>query len=90
MGCPTFTVRGCNAAQGMIDGENGYLCENDLDSLHAQMQAVLLDPLRAAAIGKRAQQTLAPSWESIVDQVYAEYVKLLYTYTPERARELGL
>ena len=90
MGCPTITVRGCNAAQGMVDGENGLLCENNLDSLCAQMQAVLEDPLRAAAIGRRAQQTLAPSWESIVDQVYAEYVKLLYAYTPERARELGL
>lgn len=90
MGCPTITVRGCNAAQGMMDGENGLLCENNLDSLCAQMESVLVDPLRAAAIGRRAQQTLAPSWESIVDQVYAEYVKLLYAYTPDRARELGL
>ncbi len=90
MCCPTIAVRGSNAAQGMTDGENALLCENDLASLCARMAAVLDDLPLAAQVGRRAQQTLAPTWEEIVDRVYKEYLKLLERFSPERAKELGL
>lgn len=90
MACPTITVQGCNAAQGMTDGVNGILCENTLDSLCEKMHFVLSHPDQAAQIGRMAQKTLAPSWESIVDRAYEEYVRLLWKFTPERAKELGL
>ncbi len=80
MGTPTVTVRGCNAAQGFVHMDNGLLCENDVDSLCEQLAFAMDHPAQLAQIGLRAQQTLARSWESIIDEVYEKYLVIIDKY----------
>ena len=58
----------------------GLLCENDVDSLCEQLAFALDHPAQLAQIGLRAQQTLARSWESIIDEVYEKYLVIIDKY----------
>lgn len=80
MGCPPIVAAGSNAAQGVEDGVNGFLCGGDAASLAAQMERIIQDPAGAARVGERARQTLAVTWESIVDAVYEHYQRIIFDY----------
>ena len=83
MGCPAILVRGSNAAQGVVDQENGFLCENNLDSLVDVIQHILDHPQQAKEVGLQAKETLARTWENIVDEVYEKYLDIIDRYHAE-------
>ena len=80
MGTPSILVRNSTAAQGVEDRVNGFLCENNTESLRDTMLECLRQPEKAAEIGRHAQKTLAKTWDMIVDHVYAEYEKIIHDY----------
>ena len=80
MGAPSILVEGSTAAQGVEDKVNGFLCQNNAESLRDTMLYCLKHPQISQEIGKKAQKTLAKSWSEIVDQVYEEYLKIIANY----------
>ncbi len=87
MACPPLLLQGSNAAEGVVHGENGYLAEDSALEPFSRLLGELLrqpDALRAA--GKRAQETLAFSWESVVAQVADRYAEIVREYVARPTR----
>lgn len=69
MGTPSVIVRGSNAAEGIRDGENGFLCDNSPESLALTIERALRDPDKLKAAGSEAQRSVFLSWESVIDNI---------------------
>lgn len=76
-GTPAVAVQNSSAAEGILDGENGFLCEDDSDSLARVIEGALLDPERLRRVGRRACDTLPIPWSRLVDDVLAIYDEIL-------------
>lgn len=79
-GCPSILVRGSNAAEGTVDGDNAFLCENSAHSLAAALARALSDDETRRRVGERARQTLARPWQDIVSDVYRRYKEIIARY----------
>jgi len=79
MATPSVIVRGSNAAEGIRDGENGFLCENSPESLAGVIQKALEHPEKLRQIGEEARHSVFLSWESVMDDMviprYLEIIK---------------
>ena len=76
MGTPSVVVRGSSAAEGIEDGKNGYLCEDDPVSLASAIQAALADRNALIAVGRAAKETIPIPWSVLVDDVLAHYAEI--------------
>lgn len=74
---PALTVTGSNAAEGVIDGVNGFLTEENGVSIGQKIKGIYEAGVDLPAIGKQAEETLAVSWDSIVEDVYGRYAELI-------------
>ena len=82
MGTPAVVVRGSCSAEGLTDGENGFICADE--SGEAIAQAVLRALPQAEAVGLRAQETIPIPWERIMRDVVAEYQRLIMEQGAQR------
>ena len=81
MGCPSLLLRGANAAEGVVHGENGFLADSAaLAPFSRQLFELLARPDALQAAGARARETLAFSWESVVRQVADRYGEIVREY----------
>jgi len=76
-GCPAVLVRGSSTAQGVRDGENGFLIDNSADALAEAVTYILRHPDRARQVGENARSTIYRSWEEAVDAAYQRYLYLI-------------
>lgn len=74
---PALTVVGSNAAEGIVDGVNGFLSEENSLDIGQKIKNIFDQQLDLKAAGKRAEETLAVSWDSIVEDVYGRYMELI-------------
>jgi 1,2-diacylglycerol 3-alpha-glucosyltransferase len=78
LGTPSVIVKGSNAAEGIRDGENGFLCENSADDLAAKILHITKDPDLMREAGENARKTIFRSWEDIVDSfVVPKYLEII-------------
>ena len=85
MGTPAVVVRGSCAAEGINDGVNGFVCEDESGEAIARAVLRALPCTREA--GRRAQETIPIPWERIMRDVVAEYQRLIAERgAPGRAR----
>ena len=80
MKTPALLVNGSNAAEGVKDNFNGFLCENGSFNIADRIYSIYNSGIDIKQVGDNANKTLARSWESIVDEVYYRYVELLKFY----------
>ncbi|MDD3334631.1 MAG: glycosyltransferase [Eubacteriales bacterium] len=73
MGTPSLLIENTCAAEGVIHGENGYLCQNSPQSI-ADGIAAALPTVRQ--VGERARQTIPIPWLTIVQNALARYTDL--------------
>ena len=69
VGTPSIIVKGSNASEGVVHGENGYLCDNSAQSVSETISKIVSDRDALKKAGENAQLTIFRSWESIVDDV---------------------
>ncbi|MEN6363547.1 MAG: glycosyltransferase [Rectinema sp.] len=74
---PAVLVRGSDAAEAVTDGDNGFLCENSIDSFAGTVVSVLGDDDRRIRVGSRARMTLCRTWEDVVKEVAERYRTIL-------------
>lgn len=77
MGTPAVVVRGSSAAEGITDGENGFLCADESEDLARVIAGALSDPRRLRAVGDRAKETIPIPWDRLLDQVVTRYGELI-------------
>ncbi|MEI7723926.1 MAG: glycosyltransferase [Bacteroidota bacterium] len=84
---PSVVVRNSSSSEGMIDGINGFLVENDTASLASKLREVMMhtDVLKKA--GEGARKTIYHPWETIVEDVYHRYVELIREHQPAVTRQ---
>jgi len=66
---PSIIVKGSNAAEGVVHGKNGYLCENSAESVSNTIVKIVSDRDALKMVGQKAQNTIFRSWENIVDDI---------------------
>ncbi len=76
MGTPSVVVRDSSAAEGIRDGENGFLCANDPADLGRVIELALSDPSALARVGRAARDTIPIPWTRLVDDVLENYARL--------------
>lgn len=79
---PSVVVRNSSSAEGILDGANGFLVENDLMSLTTKISDLMKHPDAIKKAGIGARKTIYHPWEAIVDDVYQRYIELIREHQP--------
>lgn len=78
MRTPSVLVRNSSSAEGITDGYNGFLCqENSTDLARVLKKALFEEKEKLLAVGKNAQKTIPVSWENIMVDVEEKYFALM-------------
>ncbi|MEG2187920.1 MAG: glycosyltransferase, partial [Clostridia bacterium] len=73
MGTPALLVEGTCSAEGVVHGENGFLCQNTVESI---AEGILNALPAAKEVGERARQTIPIPWDRIMSEVVMRYNQL--------------
>ncbi|MFZ4564613.1 MAG: glycosyltransferase [Bacteroidales bacterium] len=79
---PSIVVRNSSSAEGILDGVNGFLVENEVSSLSNRIIDLMKHPDAIKKAGEGARKSIYHPWESIVDDVYQRYVELIREHQP--------
>jgi 1,2-diacylglycerol 3-alpha-glucosyltransferase len=77
---PTVLVRGSSAAEPVMDGVNGFLCENDSVAMAEKIKTIMDHPDTMKNAGKSARKSIYHSWESVCEDVYDKYRDIIKEY----------
>lgn len=72
-GLPAVLIRSSAAAEGVIDGRNGFLIEENAPSMQALLADLMDHPERMPAVGAAAAEELYLSWEASVERAMERY-----------------
>ncbi len=75
---PTIAIERASTAQGIIDGQNGFLIENRVPSFVNKIRYLVENPEIRKRSGHEAQKTIFVSYETIVDEIYERYLKIIH------------
>ncbi len=84
---PSVVVRNSSSAEGILDGVNGFLVENEVVSLSNTISDLMKHPKAIKKAGEGARQSIYHPWEGIVDDVYQRYVELIKEHQPPVAHQ---
>lgn len=74
MGTPALLIEGSCSAEGITNGQNGYLCENSPEAIARTIAQALPT---AQAVGQTAKQTIPIPWNQLMLDVEARYKALI-------------
>ena len=78
MHTPSVLVEGSSSAENIIDNFNGFLIKNNIESFTAKLRELMGgSPERIQLAGLNASQSIARSWENIVEEVLDRYKNLM-------------
>ncbi len=90
VGVPSVLVRGADTAEGVRDGENGFLATAEPASFAAAVDRALADPALRRACGDAAARTLCRPWQEAVAEVAERYRELVAAHQPDRSRPISV
>lgn len=76
-GTPSLLLAGSNAACGITDGVNGFLCGPSPKNMAEKIKSLLADKELLKTVGDGARNTIYRQWDDIVDELYAIYCEVL-------------
>ena len=76
-GLASIIIRGSSASEGITDGKNGILIEENPQSLATALQDLLNKQDHLKEIGQNAMDELYLSWEDAVKRAYARYCEIV-------------
>ena len=77
---PSILIEGSCAAEGVTDGRNGYLIEENAEALAAKIEAVCGDLAAARQVGENAGNEIYFSWEDSVRKATERYEVVIDKY----------
>lgn len=83
-GLASVLIEGSCAAEGVTDGRNGYLIEENASSLAAKLTALCADRSDTRAVGEGAAAELYLSWQDAVARAYVRYEIIIDRYRAGR------
>lgn len=90
-GTPSLLIRNSCASEGVSDFRNGFLIDENAESLAACLTSLSSQPDRVRFVGDNAQKELYISWESAVRRAYERYGTVIENfrsglYSPPKGR----
>ena len=85
-GCPSILIAGSNAAEGLQDGVNAYLSEDDAQSYCLTIQRAFSHSEQRREIGRQAGIALGRPWREIVKDVARRYDEIIRDYGSRHTR----
>ena len=79
---PSVIVRNSSSSEGILDGVNGFLIENQVESLVNKIAELMKNPDAIKRAGEGARKSIYHPWEAIVDEVYQRYIELIRERQP--------
>lgn len=79
-GLASVLIAGSCAAEGVTDGQNGFLIEENAASLRAKLASLCADRAAMRRVGEGAMRELYLSWEDAVARAYARYEVVIDRY----------
>ncbi len=70
---PSMLIRGSCAAEGIVDGQTGFLVEENAGSIAGFLRHAIRQPSMCTAVGTRAMQEIYISWEDAVHRAAQRY-----------------
>lgn len=77
MQTPSVVVSGSAPGERIVDGENGFVCDDSPESLANAVERALSEPTLLERVGRAAGGTLPLPWERVMRQVTQRYQALL-------------
>lgn len=71
--CPTLFVRGSSTAQGIVDGQQGFLAEGDAPAFARRLQELLGDKALRQRVAQAAREQLYRPWSAAVQKAQERY-----------------
>ena len=84
---PSVVINSSSSAEGIIDGVNGFLIENEVASLVNKISELMKHPAAIKLAGKGARKSIHHPWEQIVDDVYMRYSDIILQHRPPFNRQ---
>lgn len=82
--CPAVLIRGSCAAEGITDGQNGILIEENGAAMTEAVLAACADRENLREIGAHAAEEIYLSWDEAVDRACQRYETVIARYTREK------
>ncbi|HUZ18167.1 MAG TPA: glycosyltransferase [Spirochaetia bacterium] len=76
-GLPSVLAVNSSAAEGVVDGENGFLTENSVEGFAEKLTSILIEPETRARAGRGARATIYMSWEDVIERVLERYAEIV-------------
>lgn len=86
LGTPCVMVEGSLASEGIIDGENGFLAEKTAEAWADKIEHIENNPEIYQQAAENCKN-LAPSWDEVIELVYAKYKEIIAAGKPDRRPE---
>jgi glycosyltransferase involved in cell wall biosynthesis len=80
MSTPSVLVEGASTAEGITDGEDGFISANNPASYAQVLSKVMENPRLITRVGKGAKKKLYLPWEKVVDMVYDRYIDIIENF----------
>ena len=74
---PSIVVRNTSSAEGILDNVNGFLINNNAESLTDKIIDLKHNPHAIKKAGEGARKSIYRHWESIVDEVAIRYEEII-------------
>jgi len=84
---PSVVIRDSSPAEGILDGVNGFLVENETGSLANRIRELMHHQDAIKKAGEGARKSIYHPWEAIADEVYRLYVELIREKQPAVSRQ---
>lgn len=83
---PSLLVHGSCAAEGITDGETGFLCMESAHSIAATLEKIIDNKQLLKSVGKKAQTDIYISWEDAVKKAYDRYHVVIDNFNKKNNR----
>ncbi len=83
---PSLLIRYSCAAEGVTDGETGFLCMESAHSIASTLSKIMDNKELLSYVGKNAREKLYISWEDVIKKAYARYYKVIDDFNKKHVK----
>lgn len=83
---PAVVVKDSCSAEQIVDGENGFIIEENKESFAEKLEFLCDNPELVKQVGENAFKTLYRTWDDLGEEVVSEYKKVIEEYKSKKVK----
>lgn len=84
---PALLIEGSCSAETVEDGVNGFLCQENANSIADKISEVILDEDKLKSVSEKAFATLYRPWSVVAEEVKAKYAEIISEYAKKQRKK---